>query len=58
MIGILPFSINLLQLGGKKNMIKKFKDGENKWIEGTWQLKPLILDYFTNLFTSEVQHID
>jgi hypothetical protein len=51
-----PFSHQFASAWRKKNQIKKFKAGENKWIEGTEQLKPLI--YFTNIFTSEVQHID
>jgi hypothetical protein len=39
----------------KKNSIKRLKDANNDWVEGTESLKPLILSYFTNLFTSEVQ---
>jgi hypothetical protein len=42
----------------KKNYIKKLKNSENDWVEGTENLKPLITDYFSNLFTSEVQATD
>jgi hypothetical protein len=39
-------------------MITKLKNHEGDWVEGTEMLKPLILSYFTNLFTSEVQATD
>jgi ADP-ribosylglycohydrolase len=39
----------------KKNYIKKLKNSENDWMEGTENLKPLISDYFFKLFTYEVQ---
>jgi hypothetical protein len=42
----------------KKNRICKLKDDQNNWLEGTDALKPHILQYFSNLFTSEVQAID
>jgi hypothetical protein len=42
----------------KKNSIIKLKDGNNNWVEGTNDLKPLVLNYFTNLFTSEVHDTD
>jgi hypothetical protein len=42
----------------KKNYIKKLKNDNDVWVEGTENLKPLISDYFTNLFTSEVQATD
>jgi hypothetical protein len=42
----------------KKNYIKKLKIDNDVWVEGTENLKPLISDYFTNLFTSEVQATD
>jgi hypothetical protein len=41
----------------KRNLIKKLKHEEN-WVEGTAALKPLILHYFANLFTSKVQDVD
>jgi hypothetical protein len=34
----------------KKNYIKKLLNDDNDWVEGTSALKPLILDYFSNLF--------
>jgi hypothetical protein len=37
----------------KKNRILKLKHDDN-WVEGTSNLKPLILQYFANLFSSEV----
>ena len=30
---------------------------DNDWVEGTAALKHLVLDYFSNLFSSEVQAI-
>ena len=42
----------------KKNTIKKLRGEDNSWVEGTDMLKPLILNYFANLFTSEVQATD
>jgi hypothetical protein len=42
----------------KKNLIKRLKDPNDEWVEGTAMLKPLVFDYFTNLFTSEVQYTD
>jgi hypothetical protein len=42
----------------KKNYIKKLKNNDNTWVEGTEQLKPLIFNYFANLFMSEVENID
>jgi hypothetical protein len=41
----------------KKNLIKKLKHGED-WVEGTSALKPIILEYFSRLFTSEVNAVD
>jgi hypothetical protein len=41
----------------KKNLIKKLKHGED-WVEGTSALKPIILEYFSSLFTSEVDAVD
>jgi hypothetical protein len=42
----------------KKNLIKKLKDANGNWVEGTSMLKPLVFDYFSNLFTSEIQETD
>jgi hypothetical protein len=41
----------------KNNLIKKLKNN-NEWVEGTATLKPIILDYFSNLFTSKVHQVD
>ncbi|XP_051218974.1 uncharacterized protein [Lolium perenne] len=41
----------------KKNMIKKLKHN-NIWVEGNADLKPIVKDYFSNLFSSEVQAVD
>jgi hypothetical protein len=43
--------------GRKKNMIKRLKH-DDIWVEGTNALKPVILHYFTNLFTSEINAVD
>jgi hypothetical protein len=37
----------------KKNFIKKLKH-DDEWVEGTSALKPIIFEYFSFLFTSEV----
>jgi hypothetical protein len=42
----------------KRNFIRKLKDKNDNRVEGTESLKPLISGYFTQLFTSEVQHTD
>jgi hypothetical protein len=42
----------------KKNYIKKLLNVDNDWVEGTAALKPLVLDYFSNLFSSEVHAIN
>ena len=42
----------------KRNYIKKLKDADGDWVEGTDPLKPLIFDYFSNLFSSEVHATD
>ena len=42
----------------KKNLIKRLKDNNNNWVEGTDLLKLLIQNYFANLFTSEIDVID
>jgi hypothetical protein len=41
----------------KKNMIKKLKHN-NIWVEGNAALKPIVKDYFSNIFSSEVQDVD
>jgi hypothetical protein len=42
----------------KKNFIKKLKNNQEEWSEGTDQLKPLIFHYFANLSMSEVNELD
>jgi hypothetical protein len=42
----------------KKNFISRLKNENNEWVDGTDSLKPLILDYFSNLFSSEINHVD
>jgi hypothetical protein len=42
----------------KKNFIKKLKGDADQWVEGTEALKPLIFQYFSNLFSSEVNELD
>jgi hypothetical protein len=39
----------------KKNHICKLKDDKNNWLEGTDALKHFVLQYFSNLFSSDVQ---
>ncbi|XP_071676904.1 uncharacterized protein [Lolium perenne] len=41
----------------QKNQIKRLKNGIN-WVEGTSALKPIILQYFTDLFSSEINEVD
>jgi hypothetical protein len=41
----------------KRNFIKRLKHEDN-WVDGTAALKPIVLQYFANLFTSEVQVTD
>jgi hypothetical protein len=52
------FFHNFASAHRKKNMIKKLKDNDGIWVEGTDLLKPLVFDYFSNLFSSEVQVTD
>jgi hypothetical protein len=52
------FSHNYVSTRRKKNFIKKLKNDQNEWTEGTDQLKPLIFHYFSNLFLSEVNELD
>jgi hypothetical protein len=42
----------------KKNRILKLKNDQNILVEGTEALKPFILEYFSNLFSSEVHMTD
>jgi hypothetical protein len=42
----------------KKNYIKRLKNGSDIWVEGTEMLKPLVFDYFSQLFTTEVHATD
>jgi hypothetical protein len=48
------FFHNFASARRKKNFIKKLRDDNNIWFEGTDSLKPHILHYFANLFSSEV----
>jgi hypothetical protein len=41
----------------QKNQIKKLKNG-GVWVEGTHAFKPIILQYFTDLFNSEINEVD
>jgi hypothetical protein len=52
------FFHNIASARRKKNMINKLKDNDGNWVEGMELLKPLVYDYFSNLFSSEVQVID
>ena len=42
----------------RRNLIKKPKDNNNAWVEGNDNLKPMIFDYFQNLFLSDAGLID
>jgi hypothetical protein len=55
---ILPFFHNVASARRKKNTITKLEDDNGTWVEGTEALKPLILNYFTNIFSSEVHAVD
>jgi hypothetical protein len=52
------FFHNFARARRKKNFIKKLRSNETDWVEGTANLKPMILEYFDQLFTSEVQATD
>jgi hypothetical protein len=52
------FFHNFASARRKKNYIKKLKDEDNNFVEGTELLKPIILQYFSNLFTSEEYETD
>jgi hypothetical protein len=42
----------------EKELYKKLKNSNGDWVEGTDMLKPLVFEYFSNLFTFEVQGTD
>ena len=42
----------------QRNRIKKLKDGNGNWHEGTAYLNPLVSDFFAGLFTTEIEEID
>jgi hypothetical protein len=52
------FFHNFASARRKKNFIKRLKDENNQWVEGTDSLKPIIFQYFANLFTFEVYNLD
>jgi hypothetical protein len=52
------FVHNFASARRKKNFISKLKNNNGDWVEGTDMLKPVILDYFSNLFMSEVDSLD
>lgn len=41
----------------KRNIITHLKNNQCTWLEGT-DVRPMILDYFVNLFSSEVHETD
>jgi hypothetical protein len=42
----------------QRNQIKKLKDDQGNWLEGTAYLNPMISDYFSGLFSTEVYDTD
>jgi hypothetical protein len=42
----------------EEKLYQKMKNDDDEWVEGTELLKPLVLNYFADLFSSEVQDID
>jgi hypothetical protein len=52
------FFHNFASARRKRNFILKLKNNNGDWVEGTDMLKPVILDYFSNLFMSEVASLD
>jgi hypothetical protein len=52
------FFHNYATVRRKKNFIKKLKGEGDQWLEGTEALKPLIFQYFSNLFSYEVNELD
>jgi hypothetical protein len=57
-IGIHPFFHNFASVRRKENYIRRLRNDENDWVEGTNLLKPLVQQYFSNLFISEVNETD
>jgi hypothetical protein len=55
---ILLFFHSFASARRKRNFIKRLKDEDDNWVEGSESLKPPISGYFTELFTSEVQATD
>jgi hypothetical protein len=54
----IPLFHNFASARRNKNYIKKLKSDEGDWVEGTEMLKPLVFQYFSNLFASEVEGTD
>jgi hypothetical protein len=52
------FFHNFASARRKRNFISKLKNNNGDWVKGTDMLKPVILDYFSNLFMSEVASLD
>jgi hypothetical protein len=52
------FFHNYAKARRKRNTILKLKDGNGEWIEGNDAMGTLIHEYFSSLFTSEVQQTD
>jgi hypothetical protein len=52
------FFHNYATVRRKKNFIKKLKGEGDQWLEGMEALKPLIFQYFSNLFSYEVNELD
>jgi hypothetical protein len=48
------FFHNFASARRKKNFIQKLKGDNDQWVEGMNDLKPFVLNYFANLFSSEV----
>ena len=42
----------------RRNLIKKLKNDSQAWVEGNDNLRPLVCDYFSSLFTSSAGEID
>jgi hypothetical protein len=52
------FFHNYARARKKKNLIVKLKDENGEWREGDAMIKPIIHDYFSQLFSSEVGATD
>jgi hypothetical protein len=57
-IGILRFSPILLRPEGRRILLKKLKNEADTWVESIDMLKPIVFNYFSNLFPFEVQATD